>query len=55
MTYYISVPKQIEQVSAFGFDVLHVYGLNGARIDMEKQKAPRDPWIYYVCYAERMI
>ncbi len=51
LTYYISMQKQIEQVSAFGFTATQIYRLNGEKVDIDEQ-APLDPWIYYVCRKE---
>nr|WP_246389279.1 class I SAM-dependent methyltransferase [Microvirga mediterraneensis] len=50
MTYYISVPKQIEQVEEAGFKVTHVYGLDGQQADY-RSSTSLDPWIYYLCRA----
>ena len=50
VTYYVSAPLQIRQLTDAGFGQVEAYGLNGRRIALETEK-PRDFMIHYLAEA----
>lgn len=47
LTYYISVPSQVLQLSEFGFEALEAYGRDGMELPLDAGDQDSS-WIYYV-------
>jgi SAM-dependent methyltransferase len=48
LTYFISVPTQIEQLERIGYRVIEVVGLDGSWLSACEYNRCRDPFLYYV-------
>jgi SAM-dependent methyltransferase len=47
VTYYISVPKQVDQLAGLGFQALDAYGRDGMPVPLDAED-DESSWIYYV-------